>query len=82
MFTICLDYELQMSPDLIKENSFFRISSASCLFQCETMTDADYLDDLALLANALAQVKFLLHSLEQPAEGIDFYVNTNKKRFE
>ena len=35
----------------------------------ETMTDADYLDDLVLLANAPAQAESLLHSLEHAAGG-------------
>ena len=41
------------------------------------MTDADYADHLALLA----QAEFLRHSLDQAAGGIDLYVNTNKTEF-
>ena len=40
------------------------------------MTDADYTDDLTLLANTIAK-EFLQHSLEWAAEGIDHYVNAN-----
>ena len=40
------------------------------------MTDADYVDDLALLANMPAQEEYLLHSLEQAVGGL--YVNANK----
>ena len=39
------------------------------------ITDVDYVDDLALLANTPVQAKSLLHSLEQIARGIGVYVN-------
>ena len=44
----------------------------------ETMTDADYADDLTLFSNTPVQAEFLLHSLVQVAGSIGFYVNTNK----
>ena len=34
--------------------------------------------DLSLFANKPAQAKFLLHSLEEAAEGIGLYLNANK----
>ena len=42
------------------------------------MTDTDNTDDLAFLSNTPAQEEYLLHSLEQTAEGIGLYVNTDK----
>ena len=42
------------------------------------MTDTGYTDDLAHLANTLAQAESQLHSLEQAAGGIGLYVNVNK----
>ena len=42
----------------------------------ETMMDADYTDDLALLANTAAQAEFQLRSLEQG--GIGLHVKTNE----
>ena len=45
------------------------------------MTDADYIDDLALLRNTPVQAGFLLHSLEQAARSIGLYVNANKTKF-
>ena len=47
-------------------------------YPAETMTDADYADDLALFLYTPAQAESLLHSLEHAAEGISFYGNTNK----
>ena len=45
------------------------------------MTDAVYADDLAHLANTLAQAESLLHSLEQAAGDIGLHVNANKIEF-
>ena len=45
------------------------------------MSDADYADDLALLANTPAQAEFLLHRLEQVARDIDLYVNAKKTEY-
>ena len=45
----------------------------------ETITDADYTVDLALLANTLAQAESLVHRLEQAAGDIGLDTNANKK---
>ena len=42
------------------------------------MTDADYADDVAVLANIPAQAKSLLHNLKQSARGIGLYMNSDK----
>ena len=57
-----------MSKDLLKENGFMLK---------KTITDADYADDLALLANIPTQAESLLHSLEQAIGGIVLHMNTN-----
>ena len=44
-------------------------------------TDADYADDLALLANTPNQAETLLHSLERAAAGIGLHVNANKTEY-
>ena len=44
------------------------------------MTDADYTDDLVLLANIPAQAEYLLHSLEPAAGGIVLYMNSDKTK--
>ena len=43
-----------------------------------TVTDANYIQYLALFVNTPAQAESLLHSLEQIAGGIGLHVNTNK----
>ena len=74
LFTICLDYILQTSIDLIKENSFTLKKDRCKRYPAETKTDADYTDDLALLANTSPQAEYLL----QAAIDIDLHMNVNK----
>ena len=45
------------------------------------ITDADYADDIALLANTPNQAETLLHSLEWAAAGIGLHVNAHKTEF-
>ena len=44
----------------------------------QIITDADYGDDIALLANAPARAETRLHSLERAAAGIGLHVNAHK----
>ena len=46
-----------------------------------TITDADYADDIALLANTPNQANTLLHSLERAAAGIGLHVNAHKTEY-
>ena len=86
MFIIYLDYVRRTSIDLIKENTFTlnkkkNPEAGSRWYTAKTMTDADYADDLALLANTPPQAISLLHRLEQVAGGIGLYANANKTDF-
>ena len=45
------------------------------------ITDADYADDLALLANTPNQAETLLHSLERTAASIGLHVNAHKTEY-
>ena len=58
---ICLDYVLRTSIDLMKENSFKLAKERNRRYPTQTIMDADYADEIALLANILAQTKSLLH---------------------
>ena len=64
LFIICLGYVLRMSIDLMKENNFKLARERSRRYPAQTITDAVYTDDKALLANTLTQPETLLHSLE------------------
>ena len=46
-----------------------------------TIIDANYADDIALLANTPAQAEFQLHSLEQEAFGIGLHVNADDMEY-
>ena len=65
----------------MKENGFKLTKERSRRYPAQTITDADYADDIALLANTPIQAKTLLHSLEQAAAGIGLYVNAHKTEY-
>ena len=67
LFIICLDYVLRTSIDKIKENGFELTKNRSRRYPATTITDADYADDIAILANTPDQAETLLHSLERAA---------------
>ena len=53
------------------------------LFNCyyTNVCDANYSDDIALLANASAQAETQLHNLKRAAAGIGLYVNAHKTEY-
>ena len=81
LFIICLDLVLRTSIDKIKENGFKLTKERSRKYPAKTITDADYADDIAILANALAQAETLLHSLERASASIDLHVNAHKTEY-
>ena len=54
LFIISLDYMLRMSIDKMKDNSFKQAKERSRRYPTQTITDADYTDDIVLLANTPA----------------------------
>ena len=50
-------------------------------YPAETMTGADYVDDLVFLANTLNQAESLLHNLEQAPRAIGLSMNLDKTEF-
>ena len=81
LFIICLDYVLRTSIDKLKANGFKLTKERSRRYPAQTIMDADYADDIALLANTPAQAETLLHSLERAAAGIDLHVNADKPEY-
>ena len=71
-FIIFLDYVLRTLIDIIKENgiTLLKKKPRSRRYPAEIITGANYADDLALLANALAQAEPLLQRLRQAAGGM------------
>ena len=50
-------------------------------YPTKTIMDANYADDIAILANAPAQAETLLHRLEQAAASIGLHVNAHKMKY-
>ena len=81
LFIICLDYVLRTLIDKIRENGFELTKKRSRMYPAKTITDADYTDDRALLANTPNQAETLLHSLERTAASIGLYVNAHTTEY-
>ena len=65
----------------MKENSFKPAKERSRRYPAQTITDADYTNDIMLLANTSTQAETLQHILEQTASGIGLHVNTDKTEY-
>ena len=78
---LCLDYVFRTSIDKMKENRFKLTKERSRRYPTQTITDADYADDIALLANTSAQAKTLQHSLEWAAAGIGLHVTAHRTEY-
>ena len=76
-----MEYVLRTSIDKIKENGFELTKKRSRRYPATTITDADYADDIAILANTPDQAETLLHSLERAAASIGLYVNAHKTEY-
>ena len=81
LFIICLDYVLRTSIDKIKENGFELTKKRSRRYPAKRITDANYADDIALLANTPNQAEALLHSLERAAAWIGLHINAHKTEY-
>ena len=81
LFIIRLHYVLRTSIDKIRENGFELTMKRSRRYPAKTITDADYADDIAILANTPDQAETLLHRLERAAAGIGLYVNAHKTEY-
>ena len=80
-YLFCLDYVLRTSIDKIRENGFELMKKRSKRYPAKTITDADYTDDLVLLANTPNQAETLLYILERAAAGIGLHVNAHKTEY-
>ena len=81
LFIICLDYVLRMSIDKMKENSVKLTKERNRRYPTQTITGADFADDIALMENTPSQAETLLHCLEQATAGIGLHVNAHKKEY-
>ena len=81
LLIICLDYVLKTSIDEITENGFVLKKKRSRRYPAKIITDADYADGIALLANTPNQGETLLHRLERAAAGIGLHANAHKTEY-
>ena len=65
----------------MKEKGFKLTKERNRRYPTQTITDANYTDDIALLANTPAQAETQLHSLEQAAACIGLYVNAHMMEY-
>ena len=72
---------LRPSTDIMKDNGFNMAKEKSRRYPPQTIREADYADDIALLVNAPTQTESLLHSLERTAAGIGLHVNAHKTEY-
>ena len=81
LFIICLDYVLRTSIDKIRENGFELTKKRSRRHPAKTITNVDYADDIAILANTPNQAETLLDSLERAAADIGLHANAHKTEY-
>ena len=81
LFIICVDYVLRASIDKIRANGFELTKKRSRRYPAKTITDANYADDIVILANTPNLAETLLHSLERAAAGIGLHVNAHKTEY-
>ena len=72
---------LGTSIDKIRENGLELTKKSSRRYPTKTITDADYANDIPILADTSNQAETLLHSLERADEGISLHVNAHKTEY-
>ena len=81
IFIIRLDYVLRRALDENKELGLTLTKQKSRRYPGKKITDADYADDLAVLADTLKDATTLLHNIEKVAKQIGLYLNADKTEF-
>ena len=81
IFIICLDYVLRKALDKNNELGFTLAKRKSKRYPAMKITNADYADDLADLADVLKDATFLLHSIERTAKEIGLNLSADKTEF-
>ena len=77
LFIICLDYVLRKSIDCNTELGFNITERKSTIYPAVNMTNADYVDNIAITTNNLREVNLLLHSIEKSAKEIGLHINVD-----
>ena len=80
LFIICLDYVLRKAADANYQIGFTLSEDRSRRYPAQKITDADYADDLAAIADYLTEATILLHAIEEAASEVGLYVNAGKTK--
>ena len=72
---------LRTSIGIMRDYRFKLAKEKRGSYPAQTITDADYADDIALLAKTPGQVETLLHGLERAAASISLHVNADKTEY-
>ena len=81
LFILVVDYILRLSVDTISERGLEYQPRRSSRYPALHVTDADFADDIALLAGSLSDAQALLTSLESAANCVGLYLNDKKTEF-
>ena len=81
LFVICLDYALRISADKHSELGLTLEERRSSRHPAKHMTDIDFADDLALLANTIEEAEKLLHHIELAAREVGLHINAKKTEY-
>ena len=81
LFIICLDYALRISADKNNDLGITLTKRKSSRHPATHMTDIDYADDLALLADDIYKAENLLHHIEKATSQIGLYINVKKTEY-
>ena len=82
--TVCKQKKMYCRTELLEIelfNGFELTKKRSWMYPAKTITEADYADDIAILANTPNQAETLQHSLERAAAGIGLYVKAHKTEY-
>ena len=74
-------YQRRIKKFFLLYKEHLKVLWQSRRYPAKTITDADYTDDIAILANTPNQAETLLHSLERAAAGIGLHVNAHKTEY-
>ena len=81
LFIVVLDYVLRKSLDLNNSSGFQLHPRRSSRNPAIHLTDADFADDIALIANSIENAQILLNSLEAAANCVGLYLNDTKTEY-
>ena len=81
LFIIVLDYVLRISVDTFNNKGIQIKTPQGTRDRGLFVTDLDFADDLALIAESIQNLEILLHSLETAASQVGLYCNEKKTEY-